>query len=350
MPDQVPKRFEPIIAPTGPGNPRNGEGAIVSLRDGRLLLGWTRFTGGGRDHSGAEICGRFSADGGYTWDRPFLLQENIGACNVMSVGFLRLQSGALLFGFAIKNHASSDCRYYLRRSIDEAETWSEPCLAIPEAGYFVVNNDRLLQTRAGRLLIPVAKSVDARYHCVSSCFVSDDDGQTWQRHTPYLDLPGNPVGLQEPGIVECADDSLWMYMRTDQGCIYASRSTDGGERWTVPEPTELVAPTAPASARRLPRSDDILILYNDRRGVPYSANRGTEFHHRTPLTAAVSHDGGRTWGHHVRVESDTNKSYCYTSITFHDENTLLTHYVGLAGGPNLLHLKLNIVPTSAWTT
>ena len=345
----VPKRHETIIAPTNEGNPRNGEGAIIPLRDGRLLLGWTRFTGGGRDHSGAEIWGRISKDGGYTWGDPFLLQENIGRCNVMSVGFLRLHSGTLLFGFAVKNHPAEDCRYTVRHSDDEGETWSEPILAIPEPGYFVVNNDHLLQTREGRLLIPAARSIDARYHCVSTCFCSDDEGRTWQRPAPYLDLPDSAVGLQEPGIVECADGTLWMYMRTDRGCIHASRSADGGESWSAPEPTSLVAPVAPASARRLPGRDEILILYNDRRGVPYSADRGTAFHHRTPLTAAVSSDGGRSWHSHQLVEPDRSKSYCYASIAFHGEDTLLTYYVGVAGGPNLLDLKLCIVPTAAWT-
>ena len=157
------------------------------------------------------------------------------------------------------------------------------------------------------------------------------------------------AGLQEPGIVECADGSLWMYMRTDRGCIYASRSNDCGRNWSAPEPTDLVAPVAPASATRLPGKEDILILYNDRRGVPYTQDRKHRFHHRTPLSAAVSSDGGRTWHHHKLVESDRAKSYCYTSIAFHGENTLLTYYVGVAGGPNLLDLKLSIVPTAAWT-
>jgi Neuraminidase (sialidase) len=255
----------------------------------------------------------------------------------------------LLFGYAVKNHPSEDCRYYVRHSSDEGESWDDPVLAIPEEGYFVVNNDRLLQTRSGRLLIPAAKSVSARYHCVSTCFYSDDEGQTWQRRAPYLDLPGGQVGAQEPGIVECADGGLWMYLRTGRGRIYASRSTDGGESWSTPEPTELVAPVAPASAMRLPGSVDILILYNDRRGVPYSPDRGTEFHHRTPLSSAVSSDNGRTWHHHGLIESDRHKSYCYASIAFHGENTLLTYYVGVAGGPNLLDLKLCIVPTTAWT-
>jgi sialidase-1 len=349
MPPHVSKRHETVIAPTRGDNPRNGEGAIIPLRDGRLLLGWTRFTGGGRDHSGAEIWGRISKDGGLTWEDPFLLQENIGLCNVMSVGFLRLHSGTLLFGFAVKNHPAEDCRYYVRHSSNEGETWGEPILATPEQGYFVVNNDRLLQTRQGRLLIPAAKSIDAYYHCFSTCFASDDEGRTWQRRAQVLDLLDSAVGLQEPGIVECADGTLWMYMRTDRGCIYASRSVNAGESWSAPEPTSLVAPVAPASARRLPGRDEILILYNDRRGVPYSPDPSTVFHHRTPLTAALSSDGGRSWHSHKLVESDRSKSHCYTSIAFHGEDTLLAYYVGVAGGPNLLDLKLCIMPTAAWT-
>ncbi|MHB0859493.1 MAG: sialidase family protein [Anaerolineae bacterium] len=338
---------EEIIGPTSSDNPRNGEGAMVPLHGGRLLLAWSRFCGG-HDHSAAEIWARQSADGGRTWEEPYLLQANIGGCNVMSVSLLRLAAGDLLFGYLVKNHASADCHLYVRRSIDEGLSWSEPVPATPEEGYFVVNNDRLVQTRTGRLLAPASKSVVGTHHSVAGCFISDDQGTTWQRPAPYMDLPDR-IGLQEPGVVELADGSLWMYLRTNEGRVYTSRSTDGGASWTAPEVTSLVAPQAPASAKRLPGSDAILMIYNDRQGVPYSAEGGSIFQHRTPLAAAVSEDGGHTWSHRRLIEADMAHSYCYTSITFHRDETLLTYYVGCAGGPNLLDLKLKIVPTAAWT-
>ena len=344
----VPTLHEEIVCPTNRENPRNGEGAIIPLRDGRLLLGWTRFAGGGQDHSAADIAGRFSEDDGITWGRPFTLQDNVGQCNVMSVSFLRMHSGDLLFGYAIKNHESDDCLFYVRRSDDEGQSWSEPVLATPEAGYIAANNDRLLQMRRGRLLLPVAKAIGEDYHGLAICFVSDDEGATWRRPADYVDIAGR-VGADEAGVVECADGSLWMYVRTDKGYIYASRSTDDGESWSPPEPTELVAPISPASVKRLPGSDDILIIYNDRRGVPISSDWHSEFNWRTPLSSAVSSDNGHTWHSHKLVETDQAKSYCYTSITFHKETTLLTYYVGEVGGPNLLDLKLKIVPTAAWT-
>lgn len=347
MENVVPSLHQEILGPISPENPRNGEGAIIELQDGRLLLGWTHFTGGREDHSAADIYGRISQDGGRTWGEPFMMQENVGARNVMSVGFLRLRSGDLLFGYAIKHHKSQDCRYYLRRSQDEGQSWSEPVLATPAEGYFVVNNDRLLQTASGRILVPTAEAVDENYHCLSGCFYSDDEGLTWHR-SAFIDLDG-PVGLQEPGVIERGDGSLWMYMRTDHGAIYASHSEDDGTTWHSAEPTWLVAPISPASAKRLPGSDDILMIYNDRRGVPYSSDWHSGFNWRTPLAAAVSHDGGHTWRHHQLVEADREKSYCYASIAFYDDNTLLTYYVGQAGGPDLLEMKLKIVPTAAWT-
>ena len=353
MTNLVPTFRESIVCPASPGNPRNGEGCIVALSDGRLLLGWTRFIGEGRDHSPAEIWGLISKDGGTTWGEPFLLQENVGGCNVMSASFLRLHSGDLLFGFLVKNHRTKDCRYYVRRSSDEGQSWSKMVLATPEEGYYSIHNDRLLQIGGGRVLIPAPKSKWSTQNPdkeveVTSCFFSDDDGGTWQRSAEYLELPGSGT-LTEPGIVECADGSLWMYMRTDQGYIYDTRSTDGGENWSPAQPTELIAPYAPAMAKRLPDSGDILIVYNDRSGVPFSSDRSSEFQWRNPLASAVSSDGGRTWKHRKIVEADRTKTYCYTSMAFHQDVTLLTYYLGRVGGRVLYDLKLKVVPTSAWT-
>ena len=367
MTDIVPTLHEEMMGPPTEGNPRNSEGDIIPLQDGRLLFAWSRFTHGGQDHSPGEIYAAISQDDGYTWNKPFLLQENIGKMNVMSVSFLRLHSGDILFGFLVKGSVSLDCHLYVRRSSDEGRSWSAPVLATPEDGYFVVNNDRLVQTRSGRLIVPVAKwtaTVDEYVWdpFIGSCFASDDEGQTWRRCTNYSCLSG-AAGLQEPGVIECADGSLWMYIRTDKGYIYESRSSDDGESWSLPEPTDLVAPLSPSSAKRLPGSDDILMIYNDRSHVPFKPNRdyggvlehnqeySRLFNWRTPLSSAVSSDGGRTWHHHKTVETDETLGYAYTSITFHKDLTLLSYHLEYPGRREPLErgLKLKVVPTAAWT-
>jgi len=361
MTEIVPTLFEEIICPTNPDNPRNGEGSIASLTDGRLLLAWTRFLGPD-DHSAAEIWGRFSNDGGYTWGERFLMQDRVGKCNVMLANLRPLQSGDLLFGYCVKNDPFFDCQYYVRRSSDLGQTWEEPVLCTTEPGFYNMLNDTLLQMRSGRLVQPAATTrwrepkageKPDPYHAsvgnipydVTTCYYSDDGGRTWHRSADYLTLPDYQQ-LTEAGAVEFADGSLWMWMRSRLGCIYASRSSDGGEHWSEPEPTELVAPNAPAVARRLPESDDLVILYNDRRGVPKDEDR---FQWRTPLTSAISSDHGHTWHSYKLVEVDESRSYCYATVAFHNDTTLLTYYVGKVGGHPLVDLKLKILPTADWT-
>jgi len=58
------------LAPPGEGNPRNTEGDVAVLRDGRLLAIWSAFRGGSRDDSTATIVAARSSDGGRTWEAP----------------------------------------------------------------------------------------------------------------------------------------------------------------------------------------------------------------------------------------------------------------------------------------
>lgn len=89
-----------------------------------------------------------SEDEGRTWSRePQVVVEKGVAANVMSVSLLRLQSGRLALFYLIKN-SLLDCRPVLRISTDEAVTWSEPRPVGEAPGYFVLNNDRVIQLTA----------------------------------------------------------------------------------------------------------------------------------------------------------------------------------------------------------
>src|SRR4051795_7620016 len=78
--------IEQIIAPASSSSIRKTEAAIVELRDGRLLLGYTDFyTVSPDDDAPARILGRYSSDLGKTWGPAFTLVENTAGMNVMSV-------------------------------------------------------------------------------------------------------------------------------------------------------------------------------------------------------------------------------------------------------------------------
>lgn len=324
----------PIVAPPIPRvNPRNTEGSIVELRDGRLLLAYTRFYGGGSDHAYADISGMVSKDGGKTWGRPFLLQRNDGGCNVMSATLLRLQSGEILLGYLRKNKSREDCRFYVRSSKDEGKTWSPEVCATPEpVEYYVVNNDRVVQLRNGRLLVPAADHADwrRRRQAWAVCYLSDDNGRTWRRGRGHVELPG--VGCQEPGAVELKDGRVCMIIRNSLRTIHRAYSSDGGDTWSEATSTGLASPTAPATIKRIPTTGDLLLVWNQ-----------SKTGRRVPLTAAVSRDDGETWAY-IRDLEPTGRSFAYTSICFVGKAAVLSYWTSVPGG---LGLKVRRTPI-AW--
>ena len=139
-------------------NPRNSEGSFVTLKDGKILFVYSHYTSGnGGDHDPAHLASRISADGGKTWtQQDARVLDNEGGMNVMSVSLLRLKNGEIAL-FYLRKNTVQDCIPYVRFSKDEAKTWSEPVKCITDKeGYFVLNNDRVIQLKSGRLLMAVA--------------------------------------------------------------------------------------------------------------------------------------------------------------------------------------------------
>lgn len=133
--------------PPGENNPRNSEGDFITLKDGRILFIYSHYTGTSTsDHAPAYLAGRYSDDGGNTWsNRDFMVLENEGGMNVMSVSLLRLINGNIAL-FYLRKNSEEDCIPMMRISTDEAKTWSEPVACITDKkGYFVLNNNRVIQ-------------------------------------------------------------------------------------------------------------------------------------------------------------------------------------------------------------
>ncbi|NHE59865.1 exo-alpha-sialidase [Cyclobacterium sp. GBPx2] len=302
-------------------NPRNSEGSFIQLKDGRILFAYSKFEGGSGDHASAFIAGRYSSDGGNTWtDEDEVIVSNEGGMNVMSVSFLRLQNGSIALFYARKN-SLDDCTPYTRISHDEARTWSAPVRVINDReGYFVLNNDRVIQLPGGRLLVPVSlhkiAGKDFSMRGRIYCYYSDDNGRTWQG---TMELP-NPkeVVLQEPGLVLLKNGAIRMWLRTDRGVQYLSESYDKGFTWEEVYPSDIASPRSPASLKRIPKTGDLLLIWNNNDG---SIEDKASF--RTPLTAAVSKDEGKSWIHIKTLENDPDGFFCYTAISFLDDKVLL---------------------------
>ena len=290
----------------------------------------------------------------FVWEGTSRNGENRkGEMNVMSVSLLRLRDGRIAL-FYLRKNSTADCHPYLRTSADEGATWSTPSLCIPEEGYWVLNNDRVIELQSSRLVMPVAlhtASVEGySQRGVAMTYLSDDAGRTWRRSKTVLECPEpSKAGFQEPGVVELKNGRLMMFIRTRLGCQYLSYSKDSGETWSPARPSDILSPQAPASVKRIPTTGDLLMVWNDHKGMPAdflardedSDSRGGK---RTPLTLAISKDEGRTWIHRRNLMTDPTGWYCYIAIHFDKENVLLGYVSGGSGLPTLSKTDIAIVP------
>jgi hypothetical protein len=323
---------KPLLIAPRPGNGRNSEGDFVQLKDGRILLVYSKFIGTG-DHAPAELAGRYSSDGGKTWSRDDVqvIVRKPGEANLMSVSLLRLQDGRIALFYVQKYDSPPGSKYpyldyiLMRTSADEGATWSEPTHVIPQdqPGYRVLNNDRVVQLESGRLVVPLAvhylpgwpKWQDSAHLL---CYLSDDQGKTWRPSETTLQSESL---AQEPGVVQLQDESLMLFSRS-RDCQLVSHSDDEGQTWSPLKRSNIVQPTAsPASIERIPSTGHLLLVWNNG-DDPLAAAKPIG---RRPLTAAISKDDGATWQHVQNLGSDPNGWYCYTAIEFVDDHVLLAH-------------------------
>ncbi|MEN8202426.1 MAG: sialidase family protein [Bacteroidota bacterium] len=307
----------------GPENPRNSEGDFIQLKDGRWLFVYTRFTGGGGDHSRAHLAGCYSKDQGRSWfSQQHMVLPNEGEMNIMSVSLLRLDNGNIAL-FYLRKNSTSDCIPYMRISTDEAGSWGEAIRCIQDEAYYVLNNDRAVQLKSGRILLPVANHSWGQYREFRSrarieCFYSDDRGRSWYR-SAEAENPEEVIS-QEPGVVELKDGSILLFCRTDAGVQYTSRSEDGGQTWSSLQPSRISSPLSPASVERIPSTGDLLAVWNNN----LSKKEGLR-QNRTPLTMAISKDEGRSWERVKNIQEDPEGWYCYTAIAFTERGLLLAY-------------------------
>lgn len=324
-PAEKPGTYHIVVAPVGPQNPRNSEAAIIPLKDGSLLLGWTDFyAGNGADHGPARIAGKISKDGGKTWGDKMTLVENDGGCNVMEVNFLRLKNGDIALFHCQKNSEEKDCRVMMRTSKDEGKTWSPAKQLSADGKYTGLTNGRCIRVKSGRILLEAWENDD------SYCYLSDDDGATW-RESQRIKPAG--AACWEPACIELKDGRVLMLIRTGLGSQYKSLSADGGATWTPPAPTALEGTAAPVSLSRLPSTGDILAIWNHNPGAKT----------RNPLTAALSKDEGETWQDFRNIEDAPGDAWAYPAVTWVGKDALVT-YFNYTGG---LSLQLRIMP-EAW--
>ena len=341
---------EVLFIGTGKNNPRNGEGSLIRLKDGRIMYAYTDYYGTeGDDHATARISAYYSSDEGETWvDGGVLIAKDEAALNIMSVSLLRMANGDLGVAYLRKSMKGEDllCMPYLVRSENEGKTFSEPICCAAEDGYYVVNNDRLVRLKSGRILLPAAYHGESGYRAQPGklkVLYSDDDGITWKLSKDTVCSPHSDyTQLQEPGVFELPDGRVWMWCRTAYGHQYQCFSNDNGNTWSNILPAfRFTSPDSPMQIRAV--GNYTVSVFNP---VGYTCLiEGREMWKspkRTPYVCAVSRDGGFSFIEDKHtfcnggfdefventyfLEDDFTNSYCYPAILEVEGGFLIAYY------------------------
>lgn len=319
--------------PTGDTVKRAGEGAFARLKDGRIMYAYTEYVGAGNeDADPARLSAVYSSDEGETWGgHRVLMTCRPQDKNIMSISFMRMLDGQL--GMFFLRKTGDACVLNLVRSADEGETWGEPTVCTDEK-YYVVNNDRVIRRKNGSLLFPAnmhaspTTDISVQYY-----FGSDDDGKTWKKliEKPLVHpSPTTTSGLQEGGVYEMPDETIWGWARTRSGSQFSMYSADGGATWTNPVDSELfTSPDAPMQVKDV--GPYTVAIFNPKPRYygrvafePFETGKGLWA--RTPFVCLVSRDRGQTFKEGYFLETDPSNSYCYPAVLEGDDYFLVAYY------------------------
>ena len=332
------------LAPADAAHSRRSEASFVELRDGSVLVAYGRHTGpndpgyarlknervtrygGGsaieRDNDFGEIVAqRLDAQARPSDSERIVIPAPSDGLNAMSPALRRLPDGRIGMLYSHRQSTRMASRRFVTSS-DEGATWSDPIIVL-EGGYKTGCHDRFTLLSTGRFIAPChgGEDFDSHYRKVWVAW-SDDSGATW-RHSAEIAVPqlswpgikGMESGCNEPGVVERADGSLLMTMRTAMGTQFCSESRDAGQTWSSPHTLEVPSPSAPAHLSRLPGTDTLLLVW-----TPNYDSRAPMQGHRHTVIACVSEDGGRSWPHARRkiLVHDSMRNTDYPAVHYRD--------------------------------
>ena len=312
---------------------------VLPLADDRVLVAWF---GGSQEHN--DDVGIYLAERG---PRGFLSPRLMAAsmeAHWNPVLFQCNDSRILLF-YKVGREIC-DWRTFLLESTDRGQTWRGPVEMVPgdkSGGRGPVRN-KPIRLKTGRIVAP-ASVERGLWRCFMD--LSDDDGRTWHRSNmieakgtgcleeqfiywqrriseayragkpfPPEDVPAEFThgrGIIQPTLWE-DETGVHALMRSGEGRIYRSDSTDGGETWCEAYPTCMPNNNSGIDLAHL-ENGVLLLVYNP---------VGENFGQRTPLSVASSLDGGGTWERQCDLETGPGE-FSYPAIVSKGNHLWITY-------------------------
>lgn len=330
---------ESTIAHATGNNSRNTEGDVVALNGGALLAVWSEYFGGDRGDSSTRLAAARSEDGGKTWGSRFTLVDSGDGRNVTSASLLRSTSGDVLLFYGVKSSPET-VRFAVRRSSDEARTWSADSPVNAAPANYLMSNGRVLQLSDGRILAPttlIERGAEGDSLFRTAVFFSDDDGETWQRSQSLIEVPRH--GAIEPALFDPRNGEIWQLIRTELGKTWISYSEDRGETWFEAEKWEF-KPMPPCNLVRLPMTEHSMgpmFMYHPEFGLA-----GLDFGRWRLLPASLAPTGENAGSERNKIEPGPDPSCRYQSAILHEDRILITYYAPNEGRYDLKFRSISV--------
>jgi len=277
---------------------------LLELPNHELMAVW--YAGKAEAHKSVGLKASWKPINGGTWSKPVIIHKTPGRADGNAVLAYYNKELYLIYNtiygivFPWTNTITS-----MKTSKDFGRTWSEPRVIVSKKGYTVRTKPLIL---GKKMIIPVGNE-----HITKTCsaMLITDDGENF-RFSQEIWLPKGRN--EQPAIMQLSDGSLLAYLRTHEGHIYESRSTDLGETWTQGKPLEFMNPNSALDFVRTPQGEIVLVWNNNIRV-------GDGFKCRRCLNVAYSKDEGKTWGPIKELErNDVDGSFAYPAIIYGSDN------------------------------
>ena len=297
---------------------------IVETRKGDLVA--TYFGGTHERHPDVCIWVSIKKKGSDKWSAPILVADGVFTPGTKEAEIAGISNDAIrkacwnpvitempngeLWLFFKVGLKVADWTGWLCKSKDGGKTWSnkEP---LPKGFLGPIKNKPEIIN--GRLLCPSSTEDNGwKFHME----IYDIAKKEWKYVGPVKaelamrteDMNEmHPIDCIQPSILKLKDGRLQVLMRTRNGRIATSFSSNNGDTWT--NVTLLDVPNNQSGTDAVTLADGRhVLIYNDFQTLP-----GTKKGVRTPLSIAVSNDGIH-WHHALTLEDSPISQYSYPSI------------------------------------
>ena len=298
------------IAYMVPPNLANHASTLEQLPNGDLLLAW--FSGVKEEADKCAIAFSRLPAGSAQWSPPRIVSERDGYSNQNPVLFHDTTTGVTwLFHSQLAAGAGEglDTLWSLV-STDGGASWSAPAsfldFAAKKKGVF--DRNRIVVRADGSLLFPLYWTTDK---VPNQAFLLISAAANHSQWGAPQDIAG-AENLVQPSVVRTAPGTLTAFFRDRNAKhVFGAASKDEGRTWTAPTPGaagNLPNNNAGIEAFQLLSSQTLLLFNNCTKG-------------RTPMTAALSANGGAAWhaSRNLQVHDDNSTNtagveYSYPTV------------------------------------